>query len=213
MHVPSRHIPPSHSAMLSTIRANPLGSLITSFNNDLVADHIPMILSNEGTLLQGHVSLANPITNNSAKGGNALIIFHGTNSYISPSWCETKKHDGKIVPTWNYVVVHVYGTLKFVHDRDWLIKHLDELTNQNEAAVSQSWKVTDAPQDYLDNLSKQIVGIELEIGRIIGKWKTTVVHPKENSGGIVNALIDIGNSNASEMAILVQQRAEKNANK
>ena len=213
MYIPDKHKPPSNSEMISVIRDNPLGSLITSFNDQLVADHIPMILAKDDSVLQGHVAGNNAITDNIVENANVLVIFHGPESYISPAWCNSKQHDPALVPTWNYVVVHVYGKLKFVEDKTWLLQHLNELTNQNEAAVSQEWKVSDAPQTHVDRLCKAITGIEIDIERILGKWKTTIIHSEENTTSVTGALINQGTTNAIEMAELIQQRSKNGYSK
>lgn len=195
--------------MLELIRANPLASLITCVGDCLTADHIPMTLSEDGALLRGHVAAANPINEDTAGISNALAIFHGPQHYISPSWHATKREDGRIVPTWNYVVVHVHGRPAFIHDREWLRRHLDDLTDRNEARVSQDWKTGDAPEDYLDRLIGKVVGIEIRIERIVGKWKTTVIRPEENATGVINALTETGDADALAVAGLIGERTRR----
>lgn len=206
MYIPDRHQPPCDTAMRDLIRAHPLGTLVTAFSGRLAADHIPMLLTNDCSRLQGHVASANPMVDNGVNHGDALAIFQGPQSYISPSWHSSKQQDGKVVPTWNYVTVHVHGKLKLVHDTDWLVEHLNALTEQNEGTVSETWKVSDAPRDYIDRLRGMIVGIEIRLDEMHGKWKTTVVRPEENAQGVADALSRLGNTDADGMAILIRER-------
>lgn len=192
--------------MHDLIRSHPLGTLVTAFNHRLSADHIPMILTPDNTLLQGHVASANPLLDNTEVHSDVLVIFQGPQTYISPSWHPSKQQDGKIVPTWNYVTVHVHGKLRLVQDGDWLTTHLNALTDHNETAVSEHWKVSDAPRDYIDRLSGMIVGIEVSIDDMIGKWKTTVVRPEENAAAVATALAERGDTDADEMARLIRER-------
>jgi len=205
MYILDRHMPPDDESMLELIRQFPLGCIVRQVNGELVADHLPLLLSESGDVLRGHVAAANPLSDEPSESG-VLVVFSGPESYISPSWCDSKKDDGKIVPTWNYVVVHVNGTLTFKRDAQWLFEHLQALTRDNEKSVGESWEMTDAPADYLAKLVQSIVGIEIRINRMSGKWKTTLVQPQKNRASVVAGLERVG---AQGMSVEIQDRYSK----
>ncbi|MHB0888383.1 FMN-binding negative transcriptional regulator [Acidithiobacillus sp.] len=134
------------------IRRHPLATLVTLGANGLEANHIPLYLSSvtEGALdvLQGHVARANPVWRDMLPNTEALAIFHGLQSYISPSWYETKAETGKVVPTWNYAVVHAYGPLQVKDDPEWVREQMVALTRQEESGFAVPWSVADAPQEF-----------------------------------------------------------------
>src|SRR5437867_429470 len=135
------------------IRTYPFGTLVTLTADGLDANHIPFEVDPEpapfGTL-RGHVARANPIWRDVSPGAEALVIFQGPDTYISPSWYETKVETGKVVPTWNYVVVHAHGVPRFIDERAWLRAFVTRLTERHEAGRQTPWKVTDAPAEYID---------------------------------------------------------------
>jgi transcriptional regulator len=158
------------------IRAQPFATLVTMGSSGLIATHLPMVLSpGEGSpdILRGHVSRANPQWRDLDSSVEALAIFAGPQHYITPSWYPEKLEDAKVVPTWNYAVVHAYGTVTTIEDSAWLLTHLKSLTSQHEAAFPRPWAVTDAPKDYISSQIRGIVGIEIPIGRLEGKWKVS----------------------------------------
>ena len=150
--------------------------------------------------LRGHVAQSNPIWQDFEPDKEVLAIFHGPEAYISPSWYATKKESGKVVPTWNYAVVHAYGTLRIVEDAGWIRDQLESLTNNSEASFAEPWTLNDAPKDFTEKLIGTIVGIEIEITRLSGKWKASQNQPLENQLGVIQGLISIGEA---EMAALV----------
>jgi transcriptional regulator len=164
-----------------------------------VADATPF-----GTL-QGHVARANPLWQDFDKNVEVLVIFQGPDAYISPSWYATKKETGKAVPTWNYAVAHAYGTLRIIDDASWLRAQIETLTTHNEAPLPHPWAVTDAPGDYIEKMIAAVVGIEIEITRLNGKWKVSQNQPAENQAGVVEALRNSGNNAMTE---LVETRAK-----
>jgi transcriptional regulator len=138
-------------------------------------------------VLEGHVSRANPLWKLSRQTP-ALAIFQGPQAYIHPGWYPTKKQDGRAVPTWNYIAVHVHGSVSAVQDEKWLEEHLQELTLRNEAARREPWAISDAPPDFIGALMKGIVGLRLTISGIEGNWKMGQKHPLENRLGAARAL-------------------------
>jgi transcriptional regulator len=174
------------------VRAHPLAALITLDSDGIVANHIPLLVDAEpaplGTLV-GHVARANPVWRDFSAEVPSLAIFSGPEHYISPSWYPSKAEDGRVVPTWNYAVVHVYGRLEIHEDPEWLRALVTRLTATHEAQFEQPWAVTDAPVDYVDGLLKAIVGIEMHIERIEGKWKMGQNRSAEDRRGAVAGLM------------------------
>jgi transcriptional regulator len=191
MYIPKHFEQPDVQVMYELIRAQPLATVVTIGSECLVANHIPLILSEDpapfGTLL-GHVARANGVWKDLAAGGDALVIFHGPEAYISPTWYATKRETGKVVPTWNYAVVHVHGTLRVRDDPKWVRAQIDRLTAQSEAEMPAPWAVTDAPPEYIEKLVHAIVGIEIEITKLEGKWKASQNQPIENRAGVIAGL-------------------------
>ncbi len=181
-----RHFQESREAALAAlIRAYPLATVVLSGANGLSANHVPLELAGEGAL-HGHVARANELV--AADGAQVLVIFQGADGYISPNWYPSKQLTHREVPTWNYSVVHVHGRLRVIDDRDWLLALLHRLTNRHEASEPAPWSVSDAPADHVEKLLKAIVGIEIVIDRIEGKFKLSQNHPAANQAGAVDGL-------------------------
>ena len=186
------------------IRARPLATLVTLSAAGLNANHIPLHLSAVSGgfgSLRGHVARANPVWQDLVPEVDALAVFHGPQGYISPSLYPAKKQHGQVVPTWNYAVVHAYGTLNVIEDPAWLRSQLEALTCQSEAGLAAPWAVADAPREYIDRLAAEIVGIEMVITRLNGKWKASQNQSPENQAGVVAGL---GEQGATELAALVE---------
>jgi transcriptional regulator len=189
------------------IRENGLGTFITLIANGLEANHIPFEIDPEpapyGTL-RAHVARNNPVWREFSKDVDALVVFQGEQAYISPNWYQTKQDDGKVVPTYNYMVVHVYGAMKIIEDAAWLRALVGRLTDRYEASQAAPWKVTDAPDDYVEKMLSAIVGIEIPIGKLIGKWKVSQNRSAVDRAGVVTGLQQLGDENATAMAAAVQ---------
>lgn len=191
------------------IRHYPLGAWLTSCDhNGLRVEHIPFLLDTQqgefGTL-RGHVARGNDIWKQLTESRNSMVIFQGCDAYISPSWYPSKQLEGKAVPTWNYVVVHAHGQARLIDDRAWLLAHVNELTATHEADQSPPWQIADAPVDYIDRLVGAIVGIEIPISELMGKWKVSQNRTTEDKLGIVEGLLARGDARSMEMAGLVKQ--------
>ncbi len=171
------------------IRRTGLATLVTMTADGLIASHVPMLLDAEpaphGTLI-GHLARPNP----QARGaiGEALAIFRGPDAYITPSWYETKRQTGKVVPTWNYVAIHAYGPIAFFDDRERLRDVVTRLTERHEAAREEPWAVDDAPTDFVQGMLNGIVGFALPIARLEGKWKMSQNRPAGDRAGVVGGL-------------------------
>jgi len=195
------------------IRAAGLATLVTVTAEGPVASHIPMLLDagsgERGTLL-GHVARANPQWRDTIAGTPALAIFLGPDAYVSPTWYPSKQETGKVVPTWNYIAIHAYGPLHFFEDKAPLLDIVTRLTQTHEGKRLGKnpgpWAVTDAPADYIDAMLKAIVGFELPIARLEGKWKLSqnksaadiagirdglAVEPDEDAAALARAMSDI----------------------
>ena len=156
------------------MRERPFAALVTVGAGGLTANHIPLLLDPTagpyGTL-RGHLARANPQWSDFSVETPALVMFTGPDAYISPNWYPSKQEHGKVVPTWNYVAVHAYGTLEIHQDPEWLRGLVTQLTETNEAQFASPWAVSDAPADFIDGMLKAIVGVEIRIDRLEGKWK------------------------------------------
>ena len=190
------------------VRAHPLGALVTLGAGGLEANHIPFEIDSDpapfGTL-RGHVARANPVWRELSRGADALAIFQGAATYVSPSWYPTKQEGGKVVPTWNYAVVHAYGPLRAVDDPAWLRAFVERLTNRHESGRTAPWHVTDAPADYVGKMVTAIVGIELPVARFVGKWKASQNRTAQDRAGVVAGLEQDGGDAARAMAALVRE--------
>ncbi len=191
MYIP-RHFEETRPHVLqSLIRQYPLATIVTQVEGELNANHIPLLFSPGPAPhgeLQGHVARANPILNDLAHPHDVLMIFQGPNAYISPSWYEEKALTGKVVPTWNYLAVHAYGTVSIHDDPDWLREHLPRLTGEHEGAMAAPWQLEDAPDEYITRMLRGIVGIEFSINRVIGKWKLSQNKSESDQQAIVAGL-------------------------
>ena len=188
------------------IRAHPLGTLVTIGDQGLEANQIPWWLevAETGKLrLLGHVARANPLGQSSATQPEVLVVFQGPAQYISPGWYPTKQEHGRVVPTWNYVVVHAHGRVVFHEDPSWIRAQLERLTDQMEANQPRPWSIGDAPPEYIAALLKSGVGVEILVDRLQGKWKVSQNQPEINRAGVIRALSKMPNSAAQEMARLV----------
>jgi transcriptional regulator len=190
------------------ICAHPLGALVTLTPSGLDANHMPFEIDPDpapfGTL-RAHIARANPLWRDFSRNVEALAIFQGPGVYISPSWYLTKRETAKVVPTWNYAVVHAHGALRVIDDRTWLRAFVERLTNRHEEARRDPWKVTDAPADFIETQLGAIIGLELTVTRLIGKWKVSQNRPPHDRDGVVEGLLQEGRDAAAAMADLVRQ--------
>lgn len=207
MYIPPQFEQPDIAEMHTLITSRPLATVVTYSFEGLEANHLPLHLSpEEGRfgVLRGHVARSNPMLGNRMPDVEALAIFDGADSYVSPGWYPSKQDNGEVVPTWNYAVVHAHGALNVIDDRDWLRVHLQALTAQQEKAFPEPWAMSDAPADFVDRLVAAVVGVELKISTLRGKWKVSQNQSPENRNGVVRGLRQVGSDEAREMAALVE---------
>lgn len=190
------------------IRAHPLGLLITAGPGGLVANPIPFLIDRDagefGTL-RCHLARANEQWREIGGGAEVLVVFQGPQDYVTPSWYATKRETGKVVPTWNYATVHAWGQARIVEDEAWLRRQLDDLTGLQEAPRPAPWAVEDAPERFVSTQLRAIVGIEIPIGRIEGKWKVSQNRPEADRKGVFAGFRERGERGAA-MAALVADR-------
>jgi transcriptional regulator len=189
------------------IRSCPLGLLVTAGRSGLTANPVPFVLDAEASergTLRCHLARANPQLADLAEAGECLVVFQGPQAYVTPSWYATKQETGKVVPTWNYVTVHAWGRPEVMADTDWLRRQVDALTRGQEDRRPEPWRVADAPEDFLAAQMKGIVGVEIPIARIEGKWKASQNRPAADRAGVVDGLRNAGEE---AMATVVEERS------
>ena len=208
MYIPKYFEETNIATLHGLMKAHTLAALVTSADAELVVNHLPLLIYSEdgefGTL-RGHVARANPLWRQFTGTTAAVAIFQGPHSYISPSWYPSKHTDGKQVPTWNYAVVHAHGRPRIIEDANWLYAHLNEMTDEHESTQALPWKVSDAPKEFTDKLLNAIVGIEMPIMRIEGKWKVSQNRAKGDRLGVAAGLTSRGDKQSQAMASLVMQ--------
>ncbi len=208
MYVPKYHEESNVAVLHALIRAQPLGTWVAHSEGELLANHIPFLIDparGEFGTLVGHVARANPAWRAFSKTVDSVVAFQGPQTYITPSWYPSKHAHGKAVPTWNYAVVHAHGMPRAIEDREWLWRHVNQLTNVHEAGQALPWKVTDAPQEYTDKMLQAIVGIEIPIAKLVGKWKVSQNRPEADKLGVVAGLSSREDAQSKEMASLVSR--------
>ncbi len=195
MYLPAAFREDRVAVLHAAIRAHGLASLVTLTPQGLLASHLPLLLDPEpapyGTLI-GHLARPNPQASPGTAGTEALVIFQGPDAYITPSWYETKRRTGAVVPTWNYVAIHAYGTLSLFDDPARLREIVTRLTERAEAPRAAPWAVSDAPEGFIAGMLKGIIGLALPITRLEGKWKMSQNRPPEDRAGVVAGLAEAG---------------------
>jgi transcriptional regulator len=180
--------------------------LVSHGRGGLIASHIPVIVEHEGAAMHlfGHLARANPQLDDLADGGEVLTIFAGPHAYVSPGWYE----GGPAVPTWNYADVHAYGRVRLVDDPEWLRRVLRRLTDRHEARNPVPWRMQDLPERYLQGMLKGIVGFDIAVARLEGKFKLSQNRPAADRPRIVAALEARGDADADGVARLMRERAD-----
>ncbi len=190
------------------IRKIQLATLVTLTGGGLIATHLPLMLDSsvgEYGTLYGHVARGNLQWRESVAEVEGLAIFTASDAYVSPSWYPSKQETGKVVPTWMYAAIHAYGRVRFVDDAEWLRGVVTRLTDKHEAVFAQPWKVTDAPAAYVDAQLKRIIGVELPISRIEGKWKFDQRSLEGDRAGVMTGLEASGTAGNLEAAEVMRK--------
>lgn len=208
MYLPLHFMETRAEVMRDLILAHPLGALVTFGPDGLNANHIPFEYDPHpaplGTL-RAHVARANPVWREFSGDVEPLVIFQGPQTYITPSWYQTKRETGKVVPTFNYIVVHAHGAMRAIEDAAWLRNFVGKLTDHFESSREAPWALTDAPEDFIAMQLRAIVGIEIRLTRLIGKWKTSQNRPAVDRDGVVAGLRESDDAVAQAMAAAIEK--------
>ncbi len=203
------YLPPAFTekrpeVLLEHIERYDFGLLVTYGAEGLVASHIPFLIERDGEQLhlQGHLARPNPQVSDLARGGEVLAIFHGPHAYISPNWYAT----GPSVPTWNYVDVHAYGTVQLVEDDKWLRRFLVRLSERHAACNPVAWRMQDLPEAYVGTMLKGIIGFEIAVTRLEGKYKLSQNRPAADRPGVIAALESQTDPESHAVARLMRDR-------
>lgn len=207
MYIPVHFQQTDLRAMHALMRAHPFATVVSHNADGVNANHLPMVLAEGGSeygVLACHLPRANPLSQQLRAGAEVLVIFNGPSAYISPSWYPSKAEAGRVVPTWNYAVVHARGCVKVIDDPAWLATHLAQLTDQQEAAFAHPWALADAPADYSAGLMRALVGVEISISSLQGKWKLSQNRSPADHAGVVRGLQSAGGSAGQQLAAWMQ---------
>jgi transcriptional regulator len=207
MYSPTHFREDRRDVQFELIRQHPLGLLISAGPGGLKANPLPFVLheeEGEPTILRSHLARANDQWKDLGEVSECLVVFQGPEAYVTPSWYQTKQETGKVVPTWNYAMVQVWGRPRVIDDRSWLHAQVNAITDHRENERDKPWHVNDAPDDYIASQLRGIIGLEIEIAKIEGKWKVSQNRPEEDREGVFRGLQH--NSEPQEdMAKLVAQ--------
>ena len=196
MYLPAHFEEKRPEVLHELIRAHPLGLLVTQSAAGLQANTVPFVLDADPAggpgILRAHVARANPLWRETRCDAQSLVVFQGPQAYISPSFYASKAEHGKVVPTWNYVMVQARGPLRAIEDAAWLHAFVTRLTDRHEAPRTKPWAVSDAPADYIATMLRAIVGIEIVLTALTGKWKVSQNRSQADREGVARGLADAG---------------------
>jgi transcriptional regulator len=197
------------SVIHALMRARPFAALVSG-GASLYATHMPTVLKDDRPfgLLEFHLARANPHWKLLAESNEALVIFQGPEGYITPNWYPSKADHAKVVPTWNYAAVHAYGRPEVMQDKDWLRRHVGELTTQQERSETVPWALSDAPESYIEVMLRGIVGFRFAITRLEGKWKMSQNREMMDRQGVVKGLEKRDEGDDREIAGIVARYAK-----
>jgi transcriptional regulator len=189
MYLPKHFLVEDPAILGQLISEYPLATIVGNLDGHLEVNHLPLMLSEDKTKLYGHIARTNPLTKVAQSDSPSVTaIFNGPNAYVTPSWYPTKQETGKVVPTWNYAVVHAEGSIKLVDNPDWLRSHVAQMTDIHEPTYQSTWKLADAPEEYVQMMLKAIIGIEIDIQSLIGKFKLSQNQPAQNYDAVLKQL-------------------------
>lgn len=214
MYTPAHFDEPRAETLHQLVRDHPLGLLVTLGEQGLDANPIPFlldpVLDAEGGgpgVLRAHVARANPVWREARGDVETLVVFQGPQAYVSPNWYPSKAETGKAVPTWNYITVQARGRLVVRDDAAWVRQLVTRLTERHEATQARPWAVSDAPPEYIKAMLRAIVGIEIPLSSLRGKWKMNQNHPVANREGLVRGLLEQGGEQSLAVAAWVERSA------
>jgi transcriptional regulator len=209
MYVPAQFRITERSEVLALMKANPFAALVSHDSDGLTATHMPTVTRAEGEALvvECHMARPNPHWKRLAAGTEALMIFSGPDAYIRPGWYPSKAEGGKAVPTWNYAIVHAYGRAEIVEDGAWLLRHVTELSRQQESPYEMPWQTSDAPQQYIAALVRGIVGVRFTVARVDAKAKMGQNREARDALGAADGLA--ARAERSDLAVAAMMRAAR----
>ena len=189
MYLPKHFLVEDPAILGQLIAEYPLATIIGNLDGQLEINHLPLMLSENKTKLYGHIARSNPLTKVAGSTNSAVTaIFNGPNAYVTPAWYPSKQESGKVVPTWNYAVVHAQGSIKLIENPAWLRSHVAQMTDIHEPTYQSNWKLDDAPEEYVQMMLKAIIGIEIEVNSLIGKFKLSQNRPAQDYEAVVKQL-------------------------
>ena len=212
MYLPAHFAESRPEVLQRLVQDHPFGLLVTQDGNAIIANSIPFFLDADPDggfgVLRAHVARANPVWREARSDVESLVVFQGAQTYVSPAWYPSKAEHGKVVPTWNYIMVQARGKARFIDDAAWLHAFVARLTDTHEAArsanasgeVAAPWAVSDAPADYVESMLRAIVGVEIVLSSIVGKWKTSQNRSAADRAGVARGLGEVAGDDAAAMA-------------
>jgi transcriptional regulator len=204
MYLPAHFEEKRPEVLHELVRTHPLGLLVTLADAGLQANSVPFFLDADPAggpgILRAHVARANPLWREARTDLEALVVFQGPQAYVSPGWYPSKTEHGKVVPTWNYVMVQARGALRAIDDAAWVHALVSRLTTHHEATQAKPWAVTDAPADYIDTMTRAIVGIEILLTALTGKWKVSQNRSAADRAGVASGLAASGDDDSAALA-------------
>lgn len=200
MYLPKHFEVTDPEVLSDLIEKYPLATIIGAIGGEIEVNHLPLMLSKDRSRLYGHVAKTNPLLKIAEQATpNLTAVFNGPDAYVTPSWYLTKKETGKVVPTWNYAVVHAQGRISIIQDRAWLHGHVTQMTDTHEPTYQSLWKVSDAPDEYIQVMLNAIVGIEIEITSLVGKFKLSQNRPANDYEAVLSELRASKNQELQDM--------------
>ena len=211
MYIPSTFKQDDLNVITKLITEHPLGLLISSGDEGITTSAIPFLtrINNDKLTLVAHLARANKHWQSLQKNNDCVIVFSGHQNYITPNWYPTKNDTHKVVPTWNYQVVEVRGKAKVIEDTVWLRTQIEELTNLMEEKRADKWQVSDAPSDFIENQIKAIIGIEIQVNEINGKWKMSQNRTREDSNGVIEGLSNNADKHSNPIVAEIVKASNK----
>ena len=189
MYLPKHFLVEDQTVLAQLISEYPLATIVANLDGHFEINHLPLMLSTDKTKLYGHVARMNPLVKVASSSNKSVTaIFNGPNAYVTPSWYPSKQESGKVVPTWNYAVVHAEGSIKLIEDAQLLRSHISQMTNLHEPTYQSTWKLDDAPEEYVQMMLKAIIGIEIDIKSLTGKFKLSQNRPEQDYAAVVEKL-------------------------
>ncbi len=208
MYIPKQFRQNDTDELIETMRQIRLAALVISAQDQLVSTQIPFLVKIEGEdiVLEGHVSRTNQLWQHALPGNKSLVIFQGAHAYIHPGWYPTKKIDGRVVPTWNYEAIHCSGSIVYQDSKEWIMKHVEELTNEMESDQQIPWRVSDAPEEYIVAAAQGIVGLRFKVDKIEGVVKMNQHHSFDNRLGAIEGLSKSHKANDQKVSQIMKKQ-------